>query len=142
MMKKYITLMFLILTSLSVPGQTNDPYAILSALKEKYSRVKDYSVNARIKVDVKFVNIPVKDAKVYYKYPYNVHVQTRGFALLPKRASGFDPQTFIGEQYTAIYINREKWDSSIIDVVLFGSMMRTGRCGNWKSTQKPQELIR
>jgi outer membrane lipoprotein-sorting protein len=116
-MIKKTGLMLLILISLSVSGQTKDPYLFLSALKEKYYAVKDYSVDARIKVDIKFLKIQQKEAKVCYKYPNKVNVQTRGFALLPKKASCFDPQTFIGEQYTAIYINSEKWDSCIIDVV-------------------------
>ena len=115
-MIKYLVTIFLILNNLLVPIQ-KDPYLILAALKEKYSDVKDYSVDASIKIDVKFLNIPLKDAKVYYKYPNKIHVQTRGFALLPKKVSCFDPQTFTGEQYTAVYINSEKWDSSIIDVV-------------------------
>ena len=116
-MIKNAGLMFLVLISLSASGQIKDPNLILSALKEKYSGVKDYSVDARIKVDVKFLNIPLKEAKIFYKYPNKVNVQTKGFALLPKKASYFDLQAFIGQQYTAIYINSEKWDSSIIDIV-------------------------
>jgi outer membrane lipoprotein-sorting protein len=116
-MIKYLSLIFLILTNMFVSVQTKDPHLILSALNEKYSGIKDYSVDANIKVDVKFLNIPPKEAKVYYKFPYKIHVQTKGFALLPKKVSCFDPQTFTGEQYTAIYINSEKWDSCIIDVV-------------------------
>jgi outer membrane lipoprotein-sorting protein len=114
---KNMTVVFLILISLPVKGQTKDPYAILSLLKEKYSVVRDYSVDARIIVNAKFLNIPPKNAIVYYKYANKFHVQTKGFVLLPKKVSGFDPQAFIGDKYTAIYINSEKWDSSLIDVV-------------------------
>jgi outer membrane lipoprotein-sorting protein len=114
---KNMTVVFLILISLPVCGQTKDPYAILSILKEKYSGVRDYSVEARIIVNAKFLNIPPKNATIYYKYANKFHVQAKGFVLLPKKVSGFDPQAFIGDQYTAIYINSEKWDSSLIDVV-------------------------
>ena len=109
--------MLLILINLPVPGQTRDPYGILLRVKEKYSGVKDYSVNARIIVDARFLNVPPKEAVFYYKYGNKIHVQTKGFALLPKKVSGFDPQTFIGDQYTAIYINSEKWGDSTIDVI-------------------------
>jgi hypothetical protein len=115
-MKKTVVLLLIVL-GLPAFGQTRDPNSILNAVKEKYLRVKDYTVDAKIRVDVKFLKMPVKNAKIYFKAPDKIHVQTAGFALLPKKATGFSPQAFIGERYTAIYVNSEKWGNSTIDIV-------------------------
>jgi len=112
-------ILLLILLFAQMPGfcQQRSPDELLNALKRKYKVIKDYSVDATIVVDVWFLNMPEKKAKIYYKSPDKVHVETKGFALLPKRTAGFDPGSFIGEKYTAVFIKTEKWGNSIIDVI-------------------------
>jgi hypothetical protein len=116
-MKKVVPFLILLI-NLSVYGQLKDPYAVLGSVKNKYSEVKDYVVDATIVVNVTFLNIPEKKAKIYYKYPDKVHVEAQGFALLPKRATSFNPAAFIGDKFTAIYVKKEQWEScNIIDVI-------------------------
>jgi outer membrane lipoprotein-sorting protein len=114
---KNAAILLLLLLNLAAFGQQKDPNALLAALKRKYSGIKDYTVDARILVDVWFLNMPEKKAKLYYKYPDKVHVETKGFALLPKRAASFDPGSFIGNKFTAVFIRNEKWGNSTIDVI-------------------------
>ncbi|HPT13668.1 MAG TPA: hypothetical protein PK796_02685 [Bacteroidales bacterium] len=115
-MKK--ALILLILTfSLPALSQTKDPNVVLNSLKSKYSGIKDYTVDARILVDVAFLKMAEKQARIYYKYPDKVHIETEGFALLPKRAASFDPASFIGSDFTAVYIRNEKWGNTVVDVI-------------------------
>lgn len=115
-MKK--ALIILILTiSLPALSQTKDPGVVLNSLKSKYSGIKDYTVDARIMVDVPFLKMAEKQARIYYKYPDKVHIETDGFAMLPKRAASFDPASFIGSDYTAVYIKKEKRGNSFLDVI-------------------------
>jgi outer membrane lipoprotein-sorting protein len=115
-MKKILILLLLFVSVFSF-GQTKDPNALLVSLKKKYLGIRDYTVDASVVVDVWFLNMPVKKAKIYYKYPNKVHVETTGFALLPKRAASFDPSAFIGDKFTAVYMKSEKWGNSVMDVI-------------------------
>jgi len=114
---KKIILVLLLLAHFPGFSQQNHPDDLLNALKRKYKTIRDYSVDATIVVDVWFLNMPDKKAKIYYKYPDKVHVETKGFALLPKRTAGFDPGTFIGDNYSAVFVKREKWGNAVIDVI-------------------------
>jgi len=115
-MKHAILFLFLVI-NLSAFCQPKNVDAVLGSLKRKYAGIRDYTVDARIVVDVWFLNMPEKKAKLFYKYPDKVHVETKGFALLPKRAASFDPGALIGDKYTAIFVNSEIWGNSVIDVI-------------------------
>jgi outer membrane lipoprotein-sorting protein len=115
-MKRTLIFIF-VLINLAANCQPKDAGTLLNALKKKYAVIKDYTVDATILVDVWFLNMPEKKARIYFKYPDKVHVETKGFALLPKRAANFDPGSFIGERFTAIYMKSEKWGNSMIDVI-------------------------
>ncbi len=110
-------LFLLLIIHLATFGQNKDPYAILASVKAKYDVIKDYTVNASIEVDVRMLNIPVKKVKVYYKYPDKIHVESKGFALLPKRAGSFNPNALIGEKYTAIYAGSGKSGNVLMDII-------------------------
>jgi outer membrane lipoprotein-sorting protein len=114
---KYLIFILLLFNYIAGFGQQKSPDDLLNALKKKYRAVKDYSVDAVIHVDVYFLNMPDKKAKIYFKAPGKVHVETKGFALLPKRTANFDPTTLIGDKYTAVFIKTEKQGNSIIDVI-------------------------
>ena len=96
-------LLFVIFLVLHSFGQTKDPDVILNNVKEKFSRIKDYEVNVRIKVDVEFLKVPVSDAKIYFKQPDKIHFEAENFALLPKDGVNFSPMAILKGNYTAIY---------------------------------------
>ena len=110
-------LFLLLVLNLSAFCQPKDADAMLGSLKRKYAGIRDYTVDASVVVDVWFLNMPVKKAKIYYKYPDKVHVETKGFALLPKRAASFDLGSFIGDKFTAFYMKSENWGNSVMDVI-------------------------
>jgi outer membrane lipoprotein-sorting protein len=112
-----ILLILLLLVQLPSFGQQKNPDQLLNAVRKKYLGIRDYTVDANIVVDVSFLNMPEKKAKIYYKYPDKLHIETKGFALLPKRAASFDPSSFIGDKFTAVFIRKEKWGGSDIDVI-------------------------
>ena len=100
-MKKIFVFIFLI--ALSAFCQSKNPDVILNDVKEKFSRIKDYEVNVRIKVDVDFLKVPVTEAKIYYKQPDKIHFESENFALLPKEGVNFSPMAILKGNYTAIY---------------------------------------
>ena len=96
-------LLFVIFLVLHSFGQTKDPDVILNNVKEKFSRITEYEVNVRIKVDVEFLKVPVSDAKIYFKQPDKIHFEAENFALLPKDGVNFSPMAILKGNYTAIY---------------------------------------
>lgn len=115
-MKKALLFLVMVL-SLPALSQTKDAYRILNSLRDKYSAIKDYTVDASINVDIPFLKMPDKHAKIFYKSPDKVHIETNGFALVPKKAVNFDPASFIGSDFTAVYMKTEKWPDGEVDVV-------------------------
>lgn len=109
-MKKIITLVFLLIVSIG--AQTKDPYAILNNVKKASERVKDYQADVKIKLDIPFIKAPDSDAKIYYKAPDKMHIESKTFALLPKEGMDFSPTAFLKGNYTAIYVKEDIIDGA------------------------------
>jgi outer membrane lipoprotein-sorting protein len=104
--KKYLLtnlVLIFILLSVSPNAQTKDPDEILQKVKDEFKKVEDYIVNVRIKVDVSFLKIPEREAKIYFKQPDKIHIESEGFAMLPKQGLNFSPLGLLESKYTAFY---------------------------------------
>lgn len=110
---------FLILIAAAsiITAQDKDPYKILDGVKEKFGQIKDYSVDASIKVDVNFLRVPETHATIYFKQPDKVRLKSEGFALLPKEGLNFSPTKLLNDDYNALYIKSEELNGHIVDVV-------------------------
>jgi outer membrane lipoprotein-sorting protein len=95
-------LIFLLISALGF-SQTKNPDVIIKNLKEAFSKVKDYTVNVDIKVDVNVIKVPEMKAKLYYKAPDKIHIESEGFAMLPKNGLYTSPLSFLKGDYTAIF---------------------------------------
>lgn len=96
-------LILLFLMSNLVFSQSKDPKKILENIVDNFSKVKDYSVDVNIKVDVEFIKVPETKAKIFFKQPDKVHLESDGFAMLPKNGLEFSPSSLIKKEHTAIY---------------------------------------
>ncbi len=95
--------LIIIVFALYLFSQTKNPDVILNDVKEKFSKIEDYEVNVRIKVDVDFLKVPVSEAKIYFKQPDKIHFESENFAMLPKEGVNFSPMSILKGNYTAIY---------------------------------------
>jgi hypothetical protein len=102
----YLLLAFFILGNSSFSGST-DPQPILDSLKIKFNRVKDYSADVNIKVNVSFIKVPVKEGKIYFKQPDKIKLESKGFAMIPKKGMGWGMQELFSKSYNAIYVKNE-----------------------------------
>jgi hypothetical protein len=100
-MKKIFLLVIVI--SFMVRGQTKDPDKILNEVKKNFEKIDDYSVDVSIKMDVSFLKVPDTKAKIYYKKPDKVNIESKQFALLPRRALDISPTSLLKGKYTAIF---------------------------------------
>ena len=110
-------LSLLIILSSAIYSQSKDPDIILNRVKEKFSSIKDYQVDVNIKIDVSFLKVPETKARIFYKSPDKIHIESKGFALLPKGALDFSPLSLMKGNYTALYDREEDIDGIKTTVV-------------------------
>jgi len=86
--KKYMFLC-LIAFSVNVIAQDIDPLIVLDSAQNKLKNVKSYTADAEIDVDVDFLRMKPRQAKISYEYPNKLDIDTKGFVMIPKY--GFRP---------------------------------------------------
>jgi outer membrane lipoprotein-sorting protein len=116
-MKKLFILFVLILTQSFLFSQNKDPYKILETVKSKFSTVKDYEADIKIIVDYAFIKVPEMNAKIYFKAPDKVKLDSKQFAMLPKQALTFTPAKLLSIGYTALYANSQNINGIQLDVI-------------------------
>lgn len=109
--------LILILFSITCLGQSKDPKVIIKNLKDAFNKVKDYTVNVDVKVDVNFIKVPEMNAKIYFKQPDKVHIESKGFAMLPKDGMYTSPLSFLKNEYTPLYVKDEVIDNHNTSVI-------------------------
>ncbi len=115
-MRKTIFLILIIFTA-SCFAQAKNPTKILDAVKQKFEKIHDYQVDVNIHVDVNFIKMPDRKAKIYFKQPDKVKFQSDGFALLPKQGFNFSPVQLLKGDYNSIFVRTDKIDGKKLDVI-------------------------
>jgi len=113
-------LFLILLCSITGFSQSKDPNEILNNVIKAFEEIEDYVVDVNIKVDVAFLKVPEANAKIYFKQPDKVHMESEGFALMPKQGMNFSPTGFLKTDYTAFYnkeIELNGTDVSIIKII-------------------------
>lgn len=102
---------------ISVFAQTPDPNKIIKEVKAKFATVKDYVVDATIKVDVSFIKMPDRQVKIYFKQPNKTHFESSEFAILPKMGLNFNPTEVLNNNFVAVYLRQDKLNERKTDVL-------------------------
>jgi outer membrane lipoprotein-sorting protein len=104
-------------------SQSKDAEEIIKSVISNFNKVNDYQVDVKIKVDVEFIKVPETKAKIYFKQPDKVHLESEGFAMLPKNGMEFSPSSLIKKDYTAIYeqdVDLNGLKTSVVKVIPLG----------------------
>lgn len=88
-------------------AQDFNPQPLLDSVKNKFNKVNDYTADIKIKVNVSFIKIPLKEGKLFFKKPNKIKLISKGFAMLPKRGMNFTFNELFEKKYNAIYIKNE-----------------------------------
>ncbi|MCX7649416.1 MAG: hypothetical protein N2050_02530 [Flavobacteriales bacterium] len=94
--------------SFLLQAQNPEAVEIIGRLRERMAGLKDYTADVRISINIPFLRIPDKSAKIYYKAPGRFHVETRGLALIPKTTSDLGGQSLLDAPHSALYVRRER----------------------------------
>jgi outer membrane lipoprotein-sorting protein len=101
-------------------AQEFNPQPLLDSVKNKFNKVNDYTADIKIKVNVSFIKIPVKEGKLYFKKPDKVKLVSKGFAMLPKRGMNFTFNELFEKKYNAIFVKNEiinKLNTYVIKII-------------------------
>ncbi|MBM4177098.1 MAG: hypothetical protein FJ213_13150 [Ignavibacteria bacterium] len=115
-MTKKILFTILCLFQLSF-GQKIDPNLVIEKIREQFGSINDYTADVSVKVDIEYLKVPDINAKVYFKKPDMIHIESKGFALLPKQGLNFSPDALFEKKFTAIYENDAEIDNQTFHII-------------------------
>lgn len=116
-MIKLLWIIILLLSQTILFAQSFDADEILNKVKSKINRVEDYSVDVTIKVDVNFLKVPESHAKLYFKQPDKIKMESDGFALLPRQGLNFSPLYLLREDYTSLYAKEDTVNGYLVHLI-------------------------
>ena len=95
--------LFLLLPGL-IQAQADDAARYLEALEKKYSGLKDYIVDVNIHFDIETFKAPDLQAKIYYKIPDKIKVESKRVLFFPREGGYFNPSLFKKEDFTILLL--------------------------------------
>ena len=101
----------------SLFAQNPNPDKLIKEVKDKFSRVKDYSADANIKLDIPFFKMPDRNVKIYFKQPDKTHIESKEFTVLPKMGLNLNPIDAIAGDFAAVYLRQDIVDGKKIEVI-------------------------
>ena len=117
------TILYLFLFVGLIQAQSKNPDEIIDKVIANFNRVKDYQADVNVKVDIEFLKVPESKATVYFKQPDKIHMESEGFALLPKDGLEFTPSKLLDKNYTAIYeqdVILDGFKTSVVKIIPTG----------------------
>ena len=81
----FFFLFYVSFTTVAYAQNTNNADDLLQKLKQKLDKVKDYTVDANIKLDVPFIKMLPVNAKIYFKQKNKFKVESKSIAVLPRQ---------------------------------------------------------
>lgn len=75
----------LLLMIIAMPVNSQDASLLIDGVNRKFSKVKNYQVDALIDTRISFLKILPQKARIYYSKPGRFKVKAEGIAILPKQ---------------------------------------------------------
>jgi len=102
--------MLLFLLSPEFIQAQEDPTHYLDAIEKKYFGLKDYTVDVNVHFDVEALKAPDMQAKLYYKTPDKIKVESKNVFFFPKEGGYFNPSLFRKKDFDARLLERLTYD--------------------------------
>jgi hypothetical protein len=91
----FLVLVLFPLALFTVQAQKNvSPGEALKNVKATFNKVKDYTAELSVSFKDLGMKIPPMKAKVYFKQPDKIHLESEGFAMLPRDIMTLNPNAF------------------------------------------------
>ena len=117
--KKYHSLLFCFLFSMSFYAKAQDVTGLVQNVKNKLDKVNDYEASGKMKTNVAFLKVPIANVKVYYKKPGKLKIKNeKGFSFIPKGAVNINMSNILNSgRYTVLDAGVDKVRSTTVKVV-------------------------
>jgi hypothetical protein len=87
----------------TTPAPSMPPVSqVLKNVRREYDKVRDYTVDLRTVVDMPGMKAPPMTAKIYHKKPDKLHIESQGFAMLPRDMIAFSPEVLNEDNFDAV----------------------------------------
>ena len=105
-MKRYY-LLFIVILFYPIRAQNNELLEIKNKIIKQFSKIDDYKVDIKIKINMTGFRMPKKKIKMFFKKPNKLNIKTKGFAIIPKNGINNNPNDlFEMFNYDNINVNR------------------------------------
>lgn len=98
----------LLFVAFTIATNAQDVEPILNKLVNKLEKVKPYTVDLKINIDVEFLKIKERKAKLVYNSPDDIDISSDDFMLMPKNGAQMEYLGIIKNRSAAIYEGTEK----------------------------------
>ena len=100
----------LFLLSTGLIQAQDDAFRYLDLIEKKYSGLKDYTVDVNVHFDIEALKAPDMQAKLYFKSPDKLKVDSKRIFFFPKEGGFFNPFQFKKENFEARPVERFAYD--------------------------------
>ncbi|MDI6802641.1 MAG: hypothetical protein QME58_02190 [Bacteroidota bacterium] len=83
---------------------------ILSRVEKRFQEINDYTAEAMVSIEMERLRIPRRKMKIFFKQPDKFHLESEGFAIIPRAGLGFIPSQ----------LQHDKYEPKIIKLDTFG----------------------
>lgn len=110
-MKKHAWLICILLFAGGWAFAQDDAARYLDGLEKKYSELKDYTLDVKVHFDMEGFNAPDMQAKLFFKPPDKMKVQSKKVFFFPKEGGLFNPFLFKKEAFDIRLLEETTYDN-------------------------------
>lgn len=90
---------------------------VIERVREKIGKVKGFSANVALELDVDFIRMPTKYAAMAYHPPKEAKFDSEDFIVVPKRGLDFTYEDLFKYEYSSLYVGEEMVNDQKVHVV-------------------------
>jgi len=113
-MTRLLYIWFLVSCQIGFAGEIDGD---LLTIKQRMDAVKRFSANIVLDLDVPFINMPTKTAKVVYENGQKMEFSSSDFVMLPKRGLDFSLSEIFHYPFITVDRGDEKRDGKLLKVI-------------------------
>ncbi len=102
--------MFLYLFLAGLASAQDDAFHYLDLIEAKYSGLKDYTADVNVHFDIEALKAPDMQARLYFKSPDKLKVDSKRIFFLPKEGGFFNPFQFQKKNFEARVVEHFIYD--------------------------------
>ena len=96
----------------NLQAQTADE--ILETVRQSMTKATSYKANLKLNVTVPFLKAPPSTATLWFKAPDKTHIESPGFAMIPKQGADLSAARLLSRPYTAVDAGRGMFHGTVM----------------------------